>query len=127
MLNKKEETIIDVLKKEFLKRNNPKDLKAAIIGKIVELSPLTLQIADGNILLTEGVELEISQWVRFRCNIDSTGVLSLGVLDDTNNAKSIQETHSYTNSACQMPSAISSLASAILGLRDELLKLKCVW
>lgn len=126
MGNKKEETIIDVLQNEFSKRNNPKDLKPAIIGKVVELQPLTVQISDGNILLIEGEELEIAEWFRFRCNIDSTGVLSETVPSDTNNAESISETHSYTGSQCQMPGAISSLASAILGVRDELLKLKCV-
>lgn len=125
MVNMKEETIIEVLHNEFRKRNNPKDLKPAIIGRVVELQPLTVQISNGNILLIEGEELEIAEWFHFRCNIDSTGVLSKTVPDDTNNAESITETHSYTNSACQMPSAISSLASAILGVRDELLALKC--
>lgn len=126
MGNKKEETIIDVLQNELRKRNNPKDLKPAIIGKVVELQPLTVQISEGNILLVEGEELEISEWFRLRCNIDSTGMLSSTVPRETDSAKSVTETHSYTGGECQMPNAISNLVSAILGVRDELLALKCV-
>ena len=100
-------------------------MKPAIIGKVVELQPLTVQISNGNILLIEGEELEIAEWFRFRCNIDATGTLSSTVPTNTDNAESITETHSYTGSACQMPNAISDLASAILGVRDELLALKC--
>lgn len=126
MSNKKEVTIIDVLENELKKRTNPTDLKPCIIGKIVLLQPLTVQISEGNILLEEGDELEMSEWFRFRCNIDATGTLSSTVPSDTDNAESITEKHSYSGAECQMPNAISSLASAILGVRDELLALKCI-
>lgn len=126
MVNKKEETLIDVLQKEFRKRNNPTDLKPTIIGKIVKLEPVTVSIANGLILLEENEQLEISEWFRFRCNIDKTGVLSSTVPGYTENAESITESHSSSGTACQMPNAISSLADAILGIRDELLALKCV-
>ena len=76
MRNKKEVTIIDVLENELKKRTNPTDLKPCIIGKIVLLQPLTVQISEGNILLEEGDELEMSEWFCFRCNIDATGTLS---------------------------------------------------
>jgi len=76
-------------------------------------------------MLSENDELLISEFFRLRCNIDKTGVLSSNVPSDTDNAESISETHSYTGAACQMPSAVSYLAGAILGVRDELLNLKC--
>ena len=99
-MNKKEETIIDVLHREFTKRNNPSDLKPAIIGKVVELQPLTVQISNENILLIEGGDLEIAEWFRFRCNIDSTGMLSSTVTSKTDSAQAITETHSYTGAPC---------------------------
>jgi len=124
-IQKKETTIIDVLKNELEKRNNPTDLKAAIVGKVVQLSPIIVSISDGHVLLKENEHLEISEWFRFRCNIDKDKTLSKTVPDDTKNAKSVTETHSYNGGACAMPNAISDLASAILGVRDELLALKC--
>jgi len=125
MLNKKTETIIDVLKDELKKRNNPTDMKTAIVGKVVQLNPIAVSISDGHVLLKENEHLEISEWFRFRCNIDKDKTLSKTVPDDTKNAKSVTETHSHSGGACAMPNAISDLASAILGVRDELLALKC--
>ncbi len=117
---------IEELADKLNKRTNPTDLKSNIIGKVVQLNPIIVQIADGRILLREGDELELSEWFRFRCEIDSTSVLSGNVSSDCQSARSISETHSYTGSACIMPDAISHLANAILGVRDELLKLKCI-
>lgn len=125
MNNKKEDSFIDVISKELSKRNNPTDLKASIIGKIVSLEPLTVQIAEGNILLVEGEELEISEWFRFRCDIDKNLTLSETVTQNVESAKNVTETHSYSGTVCNMPQAISYLADAILGVRDELLALKC--
>ena len=119
------QTFMDILGDEFKKRNNPNDLKPSIIGRVVKLEPLTVSILDGYILLEENEDLEISEWFRFRCNIDKTGVLSLAVPTETDSAESVEETHSYSKLPCGMPSAISSLALAILGVRDELLNLKC--
>lgn len=76
-------------------------------------------------MLTEDDELYISEFFRLRCNIDKTGVLSSSVPSDTDSAEQVKETHSYTGADCVMPNAISYLASAILGVRDELLALKC--
>ncbi len=122
---KKEETFIDFFKTELNKRNNPTDLKPSIIGKIVVLNPLTVQITEERVLLVEGENLEISEWFKFRCNIDKDGILSSSVPSNTDKAKSIKETHSQGGKPCKMPDAISNLANAILGIRDELLALKC--
>lgn len=111
--------------KEFGKRNNPTDMKSGIIGKVVQVEPVIVSIDNGKVLLKENNELEISEWFRFRCNIDKEGKLSSDVPSDTDNAEAVSEKHSYTGKACVIPSAISYLASAILGVRDELLALKC--
>ena len=118
--------ITHILKTALKTRTNPKDLKAIHIGKVVLLSPLMVSMHEGKTLLEEGVELFISEWFRLRCNIDSTSLLSSGVLDDLNNAKSVVETHSNGGAACQMPKAIEHLANAIKKIDDEILSLKCV-
>ena len=138
-INKQDYDITRVLKQELSKRNNPKDLKAVHIGTVVQLSPVQVSLFEGKILLTENDDLYISEWFRFRCDIDKTTALSSGVPDDLStsasncdHAKQVTETHSYTGSACQMPSAISYLASAIAStnsaitkVNTELLQLKC--
>lgn len=121
-------------KKDFFKslagalkeRDNPKDLKSGIIARVEQVAPLVIvSYADGKIMLTENDELLISEFFRLRCNIDATGVLSATVPENTDNAEAITETHSYTGSPCNMPDAISYLAGAIIGIRNELLALKC--
>ena len=114
-----------VLAGELKGRNNPTDLKSGIIAKVEQVEPVIVSYSDGKIMLSENEELLISEFFRLRCNIDKTGTLSSTVPGDTDSAESIIETHSYTGAACQMPNAISSLADAILGVRDELLALKC--
>lgn len=122
----KDKDFFNILADELRGRDNPTDLKSAIIAKVEQISPLVIvSYSDGKIMLTEDDELYISEFFRLRCNIDKTGVLSLSVPSDTVGAKSVTETHSYTGTDCQMPNAISYLASAILGIRDELLALKC--
>ncbi len=79
MFKKHENTIIDVLKNELQKRNNPTDLKANIIGKVVQLEPVIVSISDGLVLLKENDHLEVSEWFRFRCNIDKESALSSDV------------------------------------------------
>ncbi len=106
-------------------RENPVDLKPCIIGKVVELSPVTVQTGEENILLVEDEELQLSEWFKFRCNIDSTGALSSSVPSYLESAKSVTEIHSYTGTACTMPEAISYLAQAIQAVTSELLNLKC--
>ncbi|OLA94800.1 MAG: hypothetical protein BHW64_01965 [Candidatus Melainabacteria bacterium LEY3_CP_29_8] len=125
-LDNEKNDITEVLKFALKSRNNPKDLKAVHVAKVVLLSPLTVSIHEGKTLLEENVELFISEWFRVRCNIDSTGALSSGVLEDLNNAKSIVETHSNGGAACQMPNAISYLSSAIQKINNEFLALKCI-
>ena len=129
-----------ILKFELKQRNNPTDLKAVNIGVVEQLSPLTVSISESKILLEENEELIISEWFRFRCNIDKTSKLSSGVLTDllassTNftSATGITETHSYTpNLPCEIPSAITFLANAITNtnnaitkINNEILALKC--
>lgn len=111
---------------ELKGRDNPKDLKSGIIARVEQVAPLVIvSFADGKIMLTENDELLISEFFRLRCNIDATGVLSATVPENTDNAEAITETHSYTGSPCNMPDAISYLAGAIIGIRNELLALKC--
>lgn len=124
-MSRDKDNAIEVIKKELIKRDNPTDLKCAIIGKIVQLNPIIVSINDGNILLKENDELIISEWFKFRCAIDKTGVLSVNVPEYTENAKAVTETHSESGLPCAMPNAIIYLASAIIGVRDELLALKC--
>lgn len=114
-----------VLAGELKGRNNPTDLKSGIIAKVEQVEPVIVSYSDGKIMLSENEELLISEFFRLRCNIDKTGTLSSTVPGDTDSAEAVIETHSYTGAACQMPNAISSLAGAILGVRDELLALKC--
>lgn len=122
----KHETLADVISSELFKRNNPTDLKSGIIARVEQVSPLVIvSYADGKIMLSEDDELLISEFFRLRCNIDKTGVLSSTVPENTDNAEATTETHSYTGTACNMPDAISYLAGAIIGIRDELLALKC--
>lgn len=115
------------LAKEFKARNNPSNLKEVTIATVQTVEPLQLSVANSQILLSEELgNLYIPEWFTFRCNIDKTGTLSATVPSDTDNAEAITEVHSYTGADCQMPNAISNLASAILGVRDELLALKCI-
>ena len=85
----------------------------------------TLSYSDGKIFLTEDDELLISEWFRFRCNIDATGDLTSGVPSDLESAQAVKEVHSYTGADCQMPSAIAHLANAITKVNNELYALKC--
>lgn len=117
--------LIQMLAKSLKERDNPTDLKPSIIGVVKQLSPLIVSINDGAILLTEDDNLLISEWFRFRCNIDQTEALSSGVPSDLESAKGVTETHSYTGSPCTMPDAISYLADAITKVNTELLALKC--
>lgn len=122
--NKKD--FFSVLADELNNRNNPKDLKSAIIARVEQITPLIIvSYADGKIMLQEDDELIISEWFRFRCNIDSTGVLSSTVTSELDSAQGIKEVHSYTGTDCQMPTAVVHLSNAISGVRDELLALKC--
>ena len=117
--------LTSVLKDALNKRNNPVDYKAIHLGKVVKLSPLIVSIYDDNILLEEDNELYISEWFRFRCDIDKEKTLSQTVPSKLDSAKAVTETHSFTSSPCSMPSAISYLADAISGVNSELLALKC--
>lgn len=106
-------------------RNNPTDLKASIIGKVVQLNPVIVQIEDGLALLEENEELEISEWFRFRCNIDKDKALSSDVPEYLQRAESFEEVHSRTGEPCTMPVAIGYLALAIKKITGEILALKC--
>ena len=118
--------------KEFGKRNNPTDMKSGIIGKVVQVEPVIVSIDNGKVLLKENNELEISEWFRFRCNIDTELVenkkrLSDYVTGEVASAGNVSETHSYPankGATCLMPMAIDYLANAIKAIQSELLALK---
>lgn len=117
--------IVDVLKEKLKERNNPVDLKSTIIGKVVQLEPLKVSIYEDKVYLTENEELFISEWFRFRCNIDKTQRLTSDVPNELTNAQAVTETHSLTGSPCGMPNAINYLVNAINCINAELLALKC--
>ena len=121
----KNKDLTTVLKSALNERNNPTDLKEIHIGKVEQVSPVIASISEGKIQLEENDELIISEWFRFRCNIDKTTKLSEGVPDDLTNARAVTETHSYTGTSCNMPSAVDYLAQAIEKVTGELLALKC--
>lgn len=110
---------------ELKSRNNPSDLKATIIGTVTSIEPICVSVEDGAINLKQGEELELSEWFRFRCDIDKTKALSQAVISDCDNAEAVTETHSFTGTPCVMPNAISLLATAIISINTELLQLKC--
>lgn len=107
------DSFITLIANELRKRNNPSDLKSSIIGKVVNLNPIIVSITDGYILLRENEELEISEWFRFRSNIDKESSLSSDVPTALQNAQNVTETHSYGGATCGMPRAIEYLASEI--------------
>lgn len=117
--------LTNVLKGALKSRNNPTDLKAINIATVVKLEPLTVSLYEGKVLLREENELYISEWFRFRCNIDGAKWLSEKVKEDLQNANAVKETHSNGGAPCQMPNAITCLADAIDCVATELLALKC--
>lgn len=112
------------LAKQFKKRNNPTDLKEALFGKVINLNPVQVHIDDGQITLTVGDQLVISEWFQLRWNIDKTQALSSDVPAKIDLAQTVKEIHSYTGTPCAMPEAISKLANAIVDINTELLQLK---
>ena len=114
-----------VLKDALKQCKNPTDLKAINIATVVKLEPLTVSLYEGKVLLREDNELYISEWFRFRCNIDGAKWLSEKVKEDLQNANAVKETHSNGGAPCQMPNAITCLADAIDCVATELLALKC--
>jgi len=113
------------LAKEIKNRDNPKDLKEVCFGFVTALSPVTVTSNGGAFTFTEGDDLFISEQFRLRCDIDKTNALSSDVPNLLDGAKQITETHSYTGSPCDMPTAIDKLAQAIEKVNTELLNLKC--
>ena len=138
-IGEEQKDFFKVLAGELKERDNPVDLKSGIIATVEQVEPVIVSYADGKIMLKEGEELIISEWFRFRCNIDKTGKLSQDVVNlvtssnsDSSDAESVTETHSYTGASCNMPTAIAKLSSAIqssnsaiIHNKNELLALKC--
>lgn len=139
-IGEEQKDFFKVLAGELKIRNNPTDLKSGIIARVEQISPkIIVSYSEAKIFLTEDEELIISEWFRFRCNIDKTGKLSQDVVNlvassnsDCSSAESVTETHSYTGASCNMPTAIASLSSAIQSTnsaiihnKNELLALKC--
>lgn len=124
-MNNQNNDIVDVLKSKLKERNNPADLKSIIIGKVVQLEPVIVSVYEGKVLLEENDELYISEWFRFRCNIDKTQRLTSDVPNELTSAQEVGETHSFTGAPCTMPNAISHLVNAIDCINAEVLALKC--
>lgn len=124
-MNIEKKDLISVMKRHFKQCQNPTDLKATIIGKVEKLNPIIVSTFEGKALWEENTDLFISEWFRFRCNINKTNALSENVPQETNSAMQISETHSFTASPCIMPDAITHLANAIGYINSELLALKC--
>lgn len=129
-MDNKKHDLAQILKFELKQRNNPTDLKAINIGVVEQLSPLIVSISESKILLEENEELIISEWFRFRCNINKTSKLSSGVPEDLttsneecNSASNVTETHSYTGTACNMPNAIAYLVNAITSTNSAITKI----
>lgn len=126
MTDEKKHDFAKMLAKELKDRNNPIDFKEGIFAIVKQVEPVVLSCEDGQIQLIENDNLFISEWFRFRCNINKTTALSAGVPEDLESAQGVTETHSYTpNNPCNMPNAISYLASAITKINTEFLQLKC--
>lgn len=119
------ENLIDILTNSLKERNNPVDLKPAYVGKIISLEPISVSIFSGEITITENEELYISEQFQKRCEIDKTSALSSDVISLLNNAANVTEIHSNGGGACNMPTAISYLKTAIEKINTELLNLKC--
>lgn len=125
-MNENQQDFFGYLAKELKDRDNPSDLKSAIIARVEQVAPLVIvSYADGKIFLTEDDELIISEWFRLRCNIDATTALSADVPSELDSATAITEIHSYTGAECQMPTAVAHLANAITKIKDELYALRC--
>ncbi len=105
-------SFMTLLSEELHRRNNPDDLKSSIIGKVVKLDPIIVSVSNGYVLLKENDDLEISEWFRFRCNIDNDKKVT--------KTKTVIETHSYTKTECLLPESIKTLANAILALKCNL-------
>lgn len=121
-------TKLSLMLAQMNKKNaNPTVYGECVLAKVINVSPLTLSLANEQIQICEADEtLIIPEWFQFRCDIDKTGMLSSSVPASVENANSIAETHSYSGAPCNMPNAVSSLSDAILSIRDELLNLKCM-
>ena len=125
-IGEEQKDFFKVLAGELKDRDNPSDLKSGIIARVEQISPkIIVSYSESKIFLTENEELLISEWFRFRCNIDKTSVLSSNVPTKISSAKNVTETHSNGGAPCSMPDAISYLADAITGVCNELLALKC--
>lgn len=121
-------TNLAVILAKLNKQNaNPASYGECVLAKVINLEPLTLSLANEQIQVCEAdATLIIPEWFQFRCDIDKAGALSSDVPSMTDNAQSINETHSYGGAPCSMPDAVKSLSSAILSINNELLKLKCI-
>lgn len=111
-MSNNKENAIDIIATSFKQCRNPDDLKSSIIGKVVKLDPIIVSVSNGYVLLKENDDLEISEWFRFRCNIDNDKKVT--------KTKTVIETHSYTKTECLLPESIKTLANAILALKCNL-------
>ncbi len=122
MLNKKD--FFQELAEQYKKRDNPTDLKPAIIGIVTGLNPLCVSIDDGLINLFENDNLFLSEWFKIRCQIDENKDLSEQVPDLLQKAQKVKETHSQGGAPCVMPDAIAFVCQALTLINNELLRHK---
>lgn len=112
--------------KKFKERDNPPDLKEGLIGVVVSLSPLTVSIENGQVILTQNDQLIISEWFQKRWDIDKTMALSVDVLSLLGATSSSIATaiHSYTGTSCSVIGVVDKLNQAITKINAELFALK---
>ena len=123
-MSNNKDNAIDIIAKNFKQCKNPNDLKSSIIGKVVKLNPIIVSISNGYVLLKENNELEISEWFRFRCNIDKNADNKTGMKQTVSDA--IDELKSTCGEKeCNLSTVITDFKTALKAIQNELLALKC--
>lgn len=91
---------LNILANNLNNMKNPKRIGTSI-GKVVGLSPLTVSIAGGTVLLTEGEELTVSERLKdktYACSLKISG----GTLSGTLNGESVSITNVSLNNTAEI-------------------------
>ena len=112
------------LAEQYKKRDNPTDLKPAIIGVVTGLNPLCVSIDDGLINLFENDNLILSEWFMIRTEIDKESDLSEQVPNLLEQAQAVKETHSQGGAPCIIPDAVALEGQAVSLINTELFRHK---
>ena len=115
-IGEEQKDFFKVLAGELKERDNPVDLKSGIIATVEQVEPVIVSYADGKIMLKEGEELIISEWFRFRCNIDKTNRLTSDVPKDRENCQTQRDnsTNNIVSSDTSRSTAESTIESAVI-------------